>query len=274
MKMNHSTETGGEILAKRIHSKVDPAGTDPNRYSGYYSHTEATDLQKETSSNRNKTIIPSLKANVSNLERMLMLAAGTFLMYRAVTGKKKSIAGVMVAAPMLMRGVSGYCPLYDAAGQDGKMKSSNVNIRTTVTIDRPVSEVYSFWRKLENLPKFMKHLESVVEENAVTSEWKARGPIGIGSVSWKAQILMDEKDKMLSWQSLPGSTIDNAGKVYFKNSINNGTELDVTISYHAPLGKAGETAARFLNPIFEKMVVGDIESLKTYLETGENLKAE
>ncbi len=112
----------------------------------------------------------------------------------------------------------------------------------------------------------MKHLESVNEVNRITSEWKAKGPGGIGHISWKANILMDEKDKMLSWHSLPESTIDNAGKVYFRDRGNNSTEVDVTISYHAPLGIAGEAAARILNPLFAKMVESDIESLKSYLE--------
>src|SRR5690606_22978029 len=92
---------------------------------------------------------------------------------------------------------------------------------------------------------------------------------GIGQVSWKAQILMDEPGEMLSWCSLPGSTIDNAGKIVFKEVGYNQTEIDVTISYHAPLGVAGEAAAKLLNPMFEKMVVSDIESLKVYLEKEE-----
>jgi len=267
MKTTHPT--AGEVLAKKIHSKIDSSGTDPNRYGGYYSQQEAERLSLSNASD-NHSLIPGLKENVSTLERIFMVAAGTFILYKSLSGKNKSIAGTMAATTLLARGISGYCPVYDAAGRNGKLKSSNVNIRTQIDINKPVSEVYAFWRKLENLPKFMSHIESVNETDKVTSEWKAKGPAGIGSLSWKAQILMDEKDQLLSWHSLPDSTIDNAGKVYFKDAGNNTTTLDVTISYHAPLGVAGEAAAKFLNPLFEKMVKSDIENLKTYLETGEN----
>jgi uncharacterized membrane protein len=262
-------KSAGEILADKIHSKVDHSGTDPNRYGGYYSQQQAERLASIKRNENSNSLIPGLEANVSTLERILMVAAGSYLMYSALAGKKKKIAQGIAAGGMLARGISGYCPVYDLTNDHGgKFKSSNVNIRTSIEIDKPVDEVYSFWRQLENLPKFMKHLESVNQIDKITSVWKAKGPAGIGSVSWKAQILMDEKNKLLSWHSLPESTIDNAGKIYFKD-LGGSTEIDVTISYHAPLGIAGETAAKWLNPLFEKMVRNDIESLKSYLETGD-----
>jgi len=271
MKTTHPT--GGELLAKKIHSKIDSSGTDPNRYGGYYSQQETERLSRMNDSNSHGLIL-GIPENISLLERIFMVAAGTFVLYKSLSGKDKSVAGTVAGSTLLARGISGYCPVYDAVGQNGKLKSSNVNIRTQITVNKPVSEVYSFWRKLENLPKFMSHIESVNETNKVTSEWKAKGPAGIGSLSWKAQILMDEKDKLLSWHSLPDSTIDNSGKIYFKDLGNDATEVDINLSYHAPLGIAGEAAAKLLNPLFEKMVNKDIQNLKTYLETGQSNNAE
>jgi uncharacterized membrane protein len=223
---------------------------------------------------RPNSLIPGLEANISALERVLMVAAGGYLLYTGLTNKNKSVAQSIAGTTMLARGITGYCPVYDAMGKGGRMKSTNVNIRTSVSINKPVNHVYDFWRKLENLPKFMEHLETVEEKDKVTSHWTAKGPAGVGRIQWDAHILMDEPGKMLSWHSLPDSTIDNAGKVLFKDNGAGGTELDVTISYHAPLGVAGEAAARLLNPLFEKMVRNDIQNLKTYLETGENEKTQ
>ena len=270
--MKTSNSISDQTLEKKNHSKLDASGTDPNRYGGYYSQQEAERLQR-TGDSKHQSLIPGLKANVSTLERIFMVAAGTFILYKSLSGKHKNIGGAIAASTLLARGVSGYCPVYDAASKSDKLKASNVNIRTQVTINKPVGEVYDFWRKLENLPKFMSHLESVNETDKLTSEWKAKGPAGIGSVGWKAQILMDEKDQLLSWHSLPDSTIDNAGKIRFTGN-GNSTDLDITISYHAPLGIAGEAAAKVLNPVFEKMVENDIQNLKTYLETGKNKIAE
>ena len=252
-------------LANNDRSKIDSSGTDPNRYENFYPTDPKSGIKN---GHQTKSLIPGLNANVGTVERVLMVAAGSYLLYKALSGNKKNASAAMIGGTMLARGVTGYCPIYDLAAHTPTLKSSNVNIRTTVVINRPISEVYTFWRNLENLPLFMKHLESVKETDRITSEWTARGPAGIGTLSWKAEILMDETDQMLSWHSLPGSTVDNAGKVRFRDAGNNSTELDVTISYHAPYGKTGETAAKMLNPLFSKMVTNDIQSLKTFLEAG------
>ena len=207
-----------------------------------------------------------LKNNVSTLERIAMITSGTYLLYKGLSEEKKSIGKIGTGGTMLLRGLSGYCPIYDAVDHLKNDKSSNVNIRINSIIDKPVSEVYTFWRDFENLPKFMTHIESVKPLSYTTSKWTAKGPAGIGSLSWKAEIVKDEKDRLISWNSLPESSIKNAGKVVFRPS-GEGTEIIVTISYHAPLGIAGEGAAKLLNPYFEKLVKDDIMNLKTYLES-------
>mgnify|MGYP003575351479 CR=1 FL=1 len=217
---------------------------------------------------QNQSLKPLLKTNVSTLERILMVTSGAYLLYNGLAKENKSIPQAGAGGAMLLRGISGYCPVYDAADHLMNDKASNVNIRINSVINKPLDEVYAFWRNLENLPKFMNHLDSVRNIDATTSEWTAKGPGGIGKISWTAEIIKDDKNALLSWNSIEGSTIKNAGKVVFK-SKGKATELDVTISYHAPLGIAGESAAKLLNPYFEKLVKDDITNLKVYLETGQ-----
>ncbi|MDR7370223.1 SRPBCC family protein [Flavobacterium aquidurense] len=210
-----------------------------------------------------------LKKNVSNLERILMVTSGAYLLYNALSNKNKNIKKAGAGGAMLLRGISGYCPVYDVADHLRNDKASNINIRLNTVINRPVSEVFAFWHNLENLPKFMSHLHSIKTIDSTVSEWTAKGPAGIGSISWKARIVKDRTNRLLSWNSLEGSSIRNAGKVIFKDK-GSATELEITISYHAPLGIAGESAAKLLNPYFEKMVRDDIASLKNYLESAES----
>lgn len=207
-----------------------------------------------------------LKTNVSTLERIAMITSGTYLLYKGLSQEKKSSVQIGTGGTMLLRGLSGYCPIYDAVDHLKNDKASNVNIRISSTINKPISEVYAFWRDFENLPKFMNHLDSVKPLSYTTSKWTAKGPAGIGKISWIAEIVKDEKERMISWNSLPDSSIKNAGKVVFRPS-GEGTEIIVTISYHAPLGIAGEGAAKLLNPYFEKIVKDDILNFKTYLES-------
>lgn len=251
---------------KQNFSKYDVSGTDPNRYASVSNTKEAdTYLHKNK-----KSVVPGLRVNVSKTERLLMVAAGTYLLYRALKKKKstpRKIAEGITAGTMLFRGISGYCPAYDLIDQKGVLKGNKIGITTSLTVNKPVEEVYNSWRQLENLPLFMKHLQSVEVIDQQTSQWKAKIPAGIGSVGWKAQILTDKPNEVLSWQSLADSTIHNAGRVTFKSN-GNSTEIEVSIAYHAPLGKAGEAAGKLLTPVFERMLQKDIEGFKEYIEGG------
>ncbi|MCW4467417.1 DUF2892 domain-containing protein [Flavobacterium sp. MFBS3-15] len=250
--------------SKQNFSKYDPSGTDPNRYASVSNPNEADPYLHK----HKKSIVPGLRVNVGKTERILMVAAGSYLLYRALTKKndKKIMEGV-AAGTMLFRGISGYCPAYDVIERTGKLKGGNVSITTSLTVDKPVEEVYNAWRELQNLPLFMSHLHSVAVIDEHKSQWKASIPGGLGTIGWTAEILMDEPGKLLSWHSMPGSAVDNAGKVRFAEN-GNSTDLEVTISYRAPLGKAGELAASLLTPVFEKMIHSDIANFKKYIEVG------
>lgn len=250
--------------AKRNFSKYDMSGTDPNRYATVSNKKEADQYLHKLK----KSFVPGLRVNISKTERALMLAGGSYLLYKAIRQKDGGLLKGIAAGAMLFRGISGYCPAYDALDKTKVLKkSSNIVINTALTVDKPVQEVYNAWRRLEALPLFMKHLESVTEIDNTTSKWKAKIPGGLGTVTWKAEILMDEPNSLLSWHSVQDATIENSGKVRFREK-GSSTELEVTISYKAPLGHAGAVAAKLMNPIFEKLVKSDIDNFKEYIESG------
>ncbi len=142
-----------------------------------------------------------------------------------------------------------------------------MNIKTILFVNKPRQEVYAFWRNLSNLPLFMEHLKSVKTLDKNRSKWKAWLPGKIGTISWKAEIVKDEPGLLLGWNSLPDSTIDNAGKVEFRDA-DGGTELRVIITYRAPLGALGAGLAKLLNPTFESIIEEDVKSFKYFIETG------
>ncbi len=115
------------------------------------------------------TLDPSLSpredknCNVSNFERGLSIAIGAWMLYRGLKKLPRSPISNLIKAStgagILLRGVTGFCPVYDYFDIDG-IKTTSVNIRNTFIVNKPRHEVYAFWRKLENLPLFMRHLES------------------------------------------------------------------------------------------------------------------
>jgi len=211
--------------------------------------------------------------NVSQNERMVSVGLGAFLLSSGLTNLTrrpvKGLLRTLVGGYLVYRGVSGHCMAYSGLGKTkGVTHTPAINIRTGLIVNKQKEEVYAFWRKLENLPLFMKHLASVTEIDAKHSHWEGEIPGGIGRIKWNAEIVKEEEGQMIGWQSIPNSTINNAGKVSFKDALGGqATELEVVISYHAPAGEIGAGIAKWLNPVLEKMIRQDIMNFKEYIET-------
>ena len=214
-----------------------------------------------------------IKTNVGGAERILSILGGAYLLYDAIIKKKANPVQTMSGSYLMLRGITGFCLAYRGIGKTAvDFRPQNINIRTSVTVSRPRDQVYGVWRRLGNLPQFMKHLESVEVLNDNISEWKAVIPGHLGTLTWKSEIVKDDPGALLGWRSLPGSSIENAGKITFKDAGISRTEIQAAISYHAPLGIVGEKTIRLFNPVFEKMVEEDIHNFKRYIETGETVK--
>ena len=118
-------------------------------------------------------------------------------------------------------------------------RGQGIKVEQSVTINRPVLEVYRFWRNFENLPRFMDHLEAVTVMDETRSHWVAKGPAGT-RVEWDAVIHNEIDDELIAWRSLPGSEVNNAGSVHFTPlGRRDGTEVRVVLSYEPPAGKLG-----------------------------------
>lgn len=221
----------------------------------------------------------STNINVSSSERIVSALGGSAL---AVWGMRNlnSAAGLTMmlsGAYLLMRGLSGYCAINQMVGRntaETPRKASAIEAKVTFTINKPRQEVYTFWRKLENLPQFMQHLEKVTELDDKRSTWSAKIPGAekipgnLATVSWEAEIVEDVRGEHIAWSSMPGSTIDNAGEVKFKDAPDNSTEIMACISYRLPAGDLGSIAAKLFNPAVEKMMQDDLRSFKALMETG------
>jgi uncharacterized membrane protein len=144
-----------------------------------------------------------------------------------------------------------------------------VKVEKTVTINRPISEVYAFWRNLENLPLFMNHLESVSMIDEQTSHWVVKTNMDT-LLEWDARIIENRANEMISWRSLPSADVHNAGSVWFIPATGNrGTVVKVAMKYAPPGGKLGAVVAKLLGDDPAKMISDDLHRLKSLLETGE-----
>ncbi|HEY7294032.1 MAG TPA: SRPBCC family protein [Dehalococcoidia bacterium] len=218
--------------------------------------------------------------NVGTVERWLSaFAGGALIAYGAARRDKAGVALALAGGGVAWRGVSGRSSLNAALGRNSAATHAGPNasvkhregmrVEHSVTIDRPADELYRFWRNLENLPRFMRHLESVEVIDDRRSRWTAKAPAG-RSVSWEAEIVSERPPQLIGWRSLEGSEIAHAGSVHFIPAPGGrGTQVRVEIEYHAPGGRAAAAIARLFGEEPAIQVREDLRRLKQLLEAGE-----
>lgn len=149
-----------------------------------------------------------------------------------------------------------------------------VQVRKSVTINRPREEVYRFWRDFERLPTFMVHLEAVRTLTERRSHWIAKGPAG-SQVEWDAEVTEDRPGDVIAWRSLPGSDVLNGGSVRFADAAaDRGTEVHVHLHYDPPAGGAGAAVAKLFGAEPEQQLQDDLRRFKQVMETGEVLRSD
>jgi uncharacterized membrane protein len=148
-------------------------------------------------------------------------------------------------------------------------RASGIHVRRSITVGRPRDEVYSFWHDFQNLPRFMKHLESVTVTGNGRSHWKAKAPAG-STVEWDAEITADQPNELIAWHSLGKSDVSNSGMVRFTEAPGGrGTEVHVDLRYDPPGGALGALFAKMFGEEPGGQIADDLRRFKQVMEIGE-----
>jgi uncharacterized membrane protein len=218
--------------------------------------------------------------NLSEFERWASIAAGAGLAaYGLSRLKSNGLLFAGLGGLMLRRGVTAHCDLYDILGVNTAVTAGDtraalggargVNVLESVVIDRPIELLYRFWRNLENLPQFMRHLESVDKVTDSISHWRAKGPAGT-VVEWDAEIFNEIPNKLIAWRSLDGSDVVSAGSVNFDTPlVGRGTRVTVHLQYSPPGGKVGAAIARLFGSDAQTEIRADLRRFKHLLDADE-----
>lgn len=142
-------------------------------------------------------------------------------------------------------------------------------LQATVTVNRPPEEVYEFFKDVQNLPRFLGHLESIRISEGGRSHWKAKGPAGLG-VEWDAIVEKDVPNEVLSWRSVDEDETDNVVSVTFARAPGDrGTEVHLKVRYQPKGGAVGAKVARLIRAIPQTQLLIELKKFKQVIETGE-----
>jgi uncharacterized membrane protein len=221
-------------------------------------------------------IVHHRAVNISKAERVISVIGGGLL---AWAGIRKGSAGgwalALAGGDLVRRGITGHSYLFEAigvrtapCGQGFETTSVpyelGLRVDQSITIDRPRAEVYRFWRDLGNLPRVMRHIESI-QVNGNDSHWVVKGPAG-RKIEWDAVVHNDLADELIGWRSLPGSRVDHAGSVQFRDAAGGGTQVTVELQYNPPGGVFGALFAKMWGEEPTQQIEEDLGRLKESLE--------
>lgn len=200
--------------------------------------------------------------NVGGAERLISALLGGFLALKAA--KKGGLLRTLASGYLVYRGATGHCGVYKAAGIN-TAEGRGIVLDEAVIVNRPVSEVYAFWRNFENLPEFMEHLSEVKIIDSKRSHWVAAVPGGI-RIEWDAEIAGERENEYIAWRSLPYSDIDTRGSVEFSEAPGRrGTVVRVRMVYDLP-GIGTAAVARLLEHITFRQLRGELLRFKDLMD--------
>jgi len=215
--------------------------------------------------------------NVGPLERLASTALGGILVSRGITRRSPMrLAGALVGANLIYRGVTGYCGLYGRLGVNtatvnragSEIDADSPEVRRAVTVGKSPQELYEFWRNPDNLARIMGHFAEITPKDGVL-HWRVRGPLK-QVFEWDSQLVDEQTGRKLSWQTLPGGTIANHGDVSFRPGPNGaGTEVSLHLQFEAPLGKLGKSLAKTFHMFPRAIAAQALRRFKSLAETGE-----
>ena len=162
-----------------------------------------------------------------------------------------------------------YRPADDAPERSSRYRQGRWTVTgRTITIDRPKSEIYAFWRDFTNLKTVMANVHDIRVEGP-RSRWQIAGP-GNRDVTLVTEITADEENRRIAWHSTDESDLAHRGEVQFRDApAGRGTEVTLDLAYDAPGGTLGRAVAKLLQAEPHLQARRDLKRLKMLLETGE-----
>jgi uncharacterized membrane protein len=142
-----------------------------------------------------------------------------------------------------------------------------VQIKYSVIINRPAKDLFSFWRKWENLPEFMKQIHTVSVRSETKMFWVKQSLSGNFTAG---ETEIGEENKSLGGRSQGTDGINEGGLVQFVPTPNGrSTRVNVIMEYDQPSSSVGAGVARGPNELPDDSIREDLRRFKRLMETNE-----
>ncbi len=131
-----------------------------------------------------------------------------------------------------------------------------------IEIDAPIDLVWSLWSDLEQMPSWMKWIDSVKiqEHDPKLSRWKlATGGL---EFSWLSREVKVVPHQILQWESVDG--LPNRGAIRFYDRGEAGSIVKMSVAYSVPGFLFQLMDNLFIGRVVESTLYADLERFRAY----------
>ena len=139
-------------------------------------------------------------------------------------------------------------------------------IDASVTIRRPVEDVFTFYRNFRNLPRFLGDVMAIEPIGPSTSRWTIQGPLGIRA-HWNIEVTEERANTLIRYETVGSPGLRTRWEIHFAAGPEPG-ETAVREVMKAPLGRLGRAALALIGKFPAEEVLANLHRLKQVLETG------
>lgn len=133
-----------------------------------------------------------------------------------------------------------------------------------VDVEAPIDLVWALWSDLEQMPQWMKWIDSVelLADQPELSRWKLAS--GIWEFTWLSRTVKVTPLQILQWESVDG--LPNRGAIRFYGHQEGGSTVKMTLAYSVPTVLARFMENGWLRKIVDSTLQADLERFKQKAE--------
>ncbi|QAT86500.1 hypothetical protein EJ065_4958 [Corallococcus coralloides] len=182
--------------------------------------------------------------------------AGGALLYQGLQSQRRALSAVARSARRALTGEE---------ARHGQL----IQVEHTLTVGRPVEELYRLWREPSTLSRLVEHFADVTPTADGGQHWRIHGPLG-RDVSWDSHLVEERPPEFHGWESTEDSPMKTRGWVRFRPApANEGTEVTLHLAFLPPGGALAEALAQRMRGLPAMQVAKTLRRFKSLAETGE-----
>jgi len=135
-----------------------------------------------------------------------------------------------------------------------------------MTIQRPIDDVFRFYRDFRNLPRFLGDVTAIEPMGRGTYRWTTQGPLGV-RVRWTVRVIEEHPNELIRYETVTSPKLRTHWEIHFAQG-SDASHTAVREVMRTPVGRVGRAALALIGIFPAEEMTANLRRLKDVLETG------